>query len=393
MKPGELLRKIDPFRNKKTKTFFINLLKKIIKSDLIGIVDKSDKLNIEFRDIKKILVVRQHNQLGDMLCAVPLLRALRQKFPHAKITLITSSVNYEVMKDNPYIDEVLNFDKIEFLKSPKKFFDFIRKIKSGFDIAIVPSTVSISTTSNLLSYISKARIRIGPKSIDGKENQTAFLFNYQVILDWRNETMKHQTERNLDIVRPFGIDTEDLSYVIPSFDDDKEFAREFLKEREKFNFVIGYHPGAGKTANRWDASKFAELAIKLAEKFNALTLITSGPMDDEPVKRMIDKIEGKLKYLILKNEKISKLVAVIESIDLFITNDTGIMHVAGATKTPVISLFGPTNPYQWSPLNKDKFFIWSKTGNINDITVEQVYKLAEEILLRKITTPPKIWRD
>jgi heptosyltransferase-2 len=391
MKIGELLRKIDPFRSKRVKTSFINLLKKILKTDLIAIVDKSDKLNIDLGDVKKILVVRQHNQLGDMLCAVPLLRALRQKFPSAEITLITSPVNYEVMKDNPYIDEILNFNKVEFLKSPKKFFDFIKKIKSGFDIAIVPSTVSISTTSNLIAYISKARIRIGPKSIDDRENPTSFLFNYQVILDWRNEHMKHQTERNLDIVRPFGIETEDLSYVIPSFDEDKEFARKFLKEREKFNFVIGYHPGAGKPPNRWDALKFAELAIKLAEKFNALTLITAGPMDDEPVKKMIDKIEGKLKYLVLKNEKISRIVAVIESIDLFITNDTGIMHVAGATQTPVISLFGPTNPYQWSPLNKDKFFIWSKTGNINDITVEQVYNLAKEILLKKISTPKKFW--
>lgn len=391
MKIGELLRKIDPFRSKRVKTSFINLLKKILKTDLIAIVDKSDKLNIDLGDVKKILVVRQHNQLGDMLCAVPLLRALRQKFPSAEITLITSPVNYEVMKDNPYIDEILNFNKVEFLKSPKKFFDFIKKIKSGFDIAIVPSTVSISTTSNLIAYISKARIRIGPKSIDDRENPTSFLFNYQVILDWRNEQMKHQTERNLDIVRPFGIETEDLSYVIPSFDEDKEFARKFLKEREKFNFVIGYHPGAGKPPNRWDALKFAELATKLAEKFNALTLITAGPMDDEPVKEMIDKIEGKLKYLVLKNEKISRIVAVIESIDLFITNDTGIMHVAGATQTPVISLFGPTNPYQWSPLNKDKFFIWSKTGNINDITVEQVYNLAKEILLKKISTPKKFW--
>ncbi len=391
MKIGELLRKIDPFRSKRVKTSFINLLKKILKTDLIAIVDKSDKLKIDLGDVKKILVIRQHNQLGDMLCAVPLLRALRQRFPSAKITLITSPVNYEVMKDNPYIDEVLNFNKVEFLKSPRKFFDFIKKIKSDFDIAIVPSTVSISTTSNLLAYISKAKTRIGPKSIDGKENPTSFLFNYQVILDWRNEQMKHQTERNLDIVRPFGIDTEDLSYVIPSFDGDRKFAREFLKEREKFNFVIGYHPGAGKVPNRWDALKFAELAIKLAEKFNALTLITAGPMDDEPVKKMIDEIEGKLKYLVLKNEKISRIVAVIESIDLFITNDTGIMHVAGATQTPVISLFGPTNPYQWSPLNRDKFFIWSRTGNINDITVEQVYNLAKEILLKKTSIPKKFW--
>ncbi len=369
--------------SREIKFFLIKLLKKFFNEQTAVIVDKSTRLNIDFGEARKILIVRQHNQLGDMLCAVPLLRAVQQKFPNSKITLVTSPVNYEVMKDNPFVNEVLNFDKAKFFKSPKKFFEFINKLKSGFDIAIVPVTVSISTTSNLLAYISNARIRIGPKSLNGMENPTSFLFNYQVILDWRNELRKHQTERNLDIVRAFGIETDDLSYVIPTFDEDKEFARNFLKGREKFDFVIGYHPGAGKVKNRWSAKNFAQVAIKLAEQFNALTLITAGPMDDEPVKEMIEQIDGKLRCLVLRNQKISRVVAVIESIDLFITNDTGTMHIAGATKTPVISLFGPTDPYQWSPINENKFFIHSKTGEINDIPVEQVYELARETLLKK----------
>ena len=379
----ETFKKIDPFRNKGIKLFFINLLKKFFKDQLLVRIDKSERVDINFGDVKKILIVRQHNQLGDMLCAVPLLRAIRQRFRNAKVTLITSPVNYEVVKDNPFVDEVLNFDKVKFFISPSKIFEFVRKLKSGFDIAIVPVTVSISTTSNLLAYFSNARVRIGPASLDGKENPTAFLFNYQVDLDWRSEEKKHQTERNLDIVRPFGIDTDDLSYVIPYFDEDREFAEEILSIGGNFRFVIGYHPGAGKVKNRWSADNFAELALKLANKFNAFTLITAGPMDDEPVERMKKQIDGKIEYLILRNERISRIVAVIDKIDLFITNDTGIMHVAGATSTPVISLFGSTNPYQWSPLNKDKFFIWSRTGDINDIKIEEVYKLAVEILSRK----------
>lgn len=369
--------------SRKIKFFFIKLLKKFFKDQATVIVNNSTRLSVDFGEVQKILIVRQHNQLGDMLCAVPLLRAVRQKFPNAKITLVTSPVNYEVVKDNPFINEILNFDKSRFFKSPKKFLEFISKLKAGFDIAIVPATVSISTTSNFLAYVSNARIRIGPKSLNGMENPTSFLFNYQVILDWRNDPKKHQTERNLDIVRAFGIDTDDLSYVIPTFDEDKKFASFFLKEHKNFDFIIGYHPGAGKVKNRWSAKNFAELAVKLADQFNTLTLITAGPMDDEPVQEMIDQIKGKLRYIVLKNQKISRVVAVIESIDLFITNDTGTMHIAGATKTPVISLFGPTDPYQWSPINENKFFIRSRTGEINDITIEQVYELAREILLKK----------
>ncbi|MCM8809969.1 MAG: ADP-heptose--LPS heptosyltransferase, partial [Candidatus Omnitrophica bacterium] len=85
---------------------------------------------------------------------------------------------------------------------------------------------------------------------------------------------------------------------------------------------------------------------------------------------------------ILRNFPIPRLAAIIEFSDLFISNDTGIMHVAGATKTPLISLFGPTDPEIWAPIGENKFYI-KKDDDINSIKVEDVINLINKILMKK----------
>jgi heptosyltransferase-2 len=84
----------------------------------------------------------------------------------------------------------------------------------------------------------------------------------------------------------------------------------------------------------------------------------------------------------LRNLEIPKLAAVIELSDLFISNDTGIMHVAGSTNTPLIALFGPTNPEIWAPVGKNKFYI-KKGNDINLIEVQDVIDKINLILKQK----------
>jgi ADP-heptose:LPS heptosyltransferase len=79
------------------------------------------------------------------------------------------------------------------------------------------------------------------------------------------------------------------------------------------------------------------------------------------------------------NKEIPQVAALISKSDLFISNDTGIMHVAGATNTPQISIFGPTNPFNWAPIGNNKYFI-RKSELIDDVSVQDVLELCRIVL-------------
>jgi ADP-heptose:LPS heptosyltransferase len=337
-------------------------------------------LSIDHHSVKTILVIRQHNQLGDMLCAIPALRALRGSFPAARIRLVLSPLHHKIMSGCPYIDEILNYNKLFFSEQPQRFIGFGKSLRKFHpDIAVVLSTVSSSFTSNAMAWISGAPIRVGPASIGGHTKGSQWFFTHAIPLDWTNAPHRHQIERNLDTVRFLGADTEDLSLNIGLTDSEKQFAQEyFMQSKDSAQRVVGFHPGAGKTQNRWKASFFADTANTLGKKYKAHIMITAGPMDKEQVDAMIRELT--VPFTIVKGRTIREEAAVIDQMDIFITNDTGMMHVAAATHTRVLSLFGPTNPYEWAPLGESHGFLRGNQGDVNKIKVEKVIEKAVEMM-------------
>ncbi len=358
--------------------------KRLVAATFRFVVGSRPVPRISDYNFSRILVIRQHNQLGDMLCVVPLLRALRQKYPHAHIALMTSPVNHEVMVNNRHINSIIKYDKREFLgrgiRGWLNLFTFLQKLRrEEFDIAVVPSTVSTSFTSDFFAYVSGARARIGVASLNGVRNPSAFFFTNPVNLDWRTAPDHHQVLRNLDVAKELSLPVVDLSLEISFVQD--EITRVNLLQLKQLNshkFLIVYHPGAGKIPNRWEASRFAEVANVLSKEFPADALITSGPMDDEPVALMTEGLT--IPFKIVKNKPIREVAAFLATADLVITNDTGIMHVAAAVGASVLSLFGPTEPEQWAPMGDKHRFIRGRGGDINAIQVEDVLRSAREIL-------------
>jgi len=330
---------------------------------------------------KRILVIRQHNQFGDMLATIPLFRAIKKKFPNSKLTVIASSVNYAGITSAPYIDELFVFDKT-------KLFDFqylklVRKVlrTKKYDLVIVPSTVSLSFTSHLLAAIAKSDFIIGAKSLNGKINEAAYLLNETVELNWKPEN-RHVSDFIIDVVRPIGIDEKDFSTELVVGEENRNYAEEFFaKFSHNCELKIGFHVGAGKPPNRWKISYFIELINRLNKIENLCIYFTGSTADEEQIVRMIKAFGNSAGYLL--NKPIPDVASVIAHSDLFVTNDTGIMHVAGATDVPQISLFGPTNPLQWAPIGDNKYFI-KKSNDINSITVDSVYSLSLKLLYNKI---------
>lgn len=355
---------------KLTTSYIILFLKQLLSLP----ENKSNELN----NPQKFLVVRQHNQFGDLLAGVSLFRAIKETYPHSNLTVITSNENYYGAVKNKFIDKLYVFNKSSMF-NPFRLIAFIKFLRQPFDVVIVPVTVSISLTSNIIARISNSKIRIGPNSLDGKPNQTAFLFDRRVDIDWRKYPDSNVAEHILEIVRPFGISTKDYSSEITFDEEDIGSAKKFLDSINYSNSskLVGLHVGAGKPPNRWSLSKYIRLISELNDKFNCTFYLTGSSADNEEIEYVVKNSKLKLNKFI--NQQITAVAALISLSDLFISNDTGIMHVAGSTKTPLISLFGPTNPFNWAPCGKNKIFI-RKSDLIDDIEVADVLNIAFEFL-------------
>ncbi|MEJ2102998.1 MAG: glycosyltransferase family 9 protein [Ignavibacteriaceae bacterium] len=335
----------------------------------------------EINNPRKILIVRQHNQLGDLLAGVSLFRAIKETFPQSHISLIVSPFNYPGIIKNKFIDRIFVYDKTR-LFNPFYFFKLIKFLREDYHLAIVPVVVSISFTSNLLARISKSKIRIGPNSLDGKPNQSSFLFDRRVEIDWRKHPDSNVSERSLDIVRPFGINTGNYRSEISFNGKDTTAAQQFINSfRDKTRkYLIGLHVGAGKLNNRWSLEKYCALIKKIENNFPSNFYLTGGWAEKEELNYLAENVDIDFGKFI--NKPVPQIAALVSMSDLFISNDTGIMHVAGTTDTPQISIFGPTNPFNWAPIGFNKYFI-RKSELIDDVSVEDVYHLCELILGKK----------
>lgn len=362
------MRTINPFSK-----FIINVLKYFFSV--------KENLSNNLGDVDSILIIRQHNQLGDVLVGLSFLRALKEKYPKAKIHFLLSPQNYKAIIGNKNIHSFFVFNK-------KKLFNLnylralIKFLRSKYDVCFVPVNVSVSFTSNLLARLSNSRVRVGPNSLNGKINASNFFFDRRVNLDWRKYPDSHYADRILELIRPFGIDTNNFKSEIFYEEEHLNNAKQFIssiKENPEQK-VIGIHPGAGKPQNIWSLEKSVELINKIKSAFNCCIYIEGTDAD----KNELDYIKkhSSVKLFEFRNKTIQQTAALIELSDLFITPDTGTMHIAGTTKTPVISLFGPTNPYNWAPIGENKHFI-RKSDLIDDIEVEDVFKLVEKILTNK----------
>ncbi len=350
--------------------FIENLLKKYFY------LEKNDSKDLG--EPKKILIVRPHNQLGDMLASVPIFRALKEKFPSSKITLIVSPQNKIAVTKNKFINRIILFDKKK-IYNPFELLKFLKILKENYDLAIVPVTVSISFTSNLLARISNSKIRIGISELSGMKNNYDYFFDRRVKMDWRKFPDQNVYDFCLEILRPFGIDTTNLRSEI-NFDlEDEKVAENFINSIEKNDdeLLIGLHVGAGKPPNRWNLNKFIQLTGKINSNYKAKFYLTGTNADQNEIDYV--KENCKIKLYEFTNKTIPELAALISKSDLFITNDTGVMHVAGSTKTSQVSIFGPTNPFNWAPIGLQKTFI-RKSDLIDDVEVDEVYTFCDFLL-------------
>ncbi len=293
---------------------------------------------------QRFLVIRT-DRVGDVVLSTPVLEAIKCCLPESHIFMMVSPYAADVVKNNPNLDDVIIDDYENHHRGIRGFFTLVKQIKEKkFDVGILlRPTLRLA----LLLFLGGIKYRIGT----GYRFYQIF-FNRKVYVH-RKINLRHETEYNLNLLRPLGIGPPKISPKMFLSSEEEKFARQILDEFKitPEDTVVVIHPGSGNSSLNLPAKRFAQVADRLVEKVNAKIVFTG--MDRE--KGLVDFIKNNMEHTAFNltgRTNLRELAAVLKNCDVVISNSTGPMHLAVALGTHTVAIFCPifaAGPIRWGP--------------------------------------------
>jgi heptosyltransferase-2 len=344
-----------------------------------------------------ILVVKLAT-IGDLLLATPSLRALRETYPNARIDLLVTPASAGLLDDWAVIDHVIVLDKYLFdypqqlLKNPRNLLrlrPLWHDLRDGkYDAVLLLHHLTLfygRLKHQILMRATGAKWRIG------LDNGHGWFLNVRVKDDGFG--VMHEADYNLAIAEAAGATTNDKHLTVPINKEEYQQARQLLYETDPtessfavasqlpdlenagtgttstlYNIsnvvehtnikrpIIAMHPGSGgySTARRWMPERFAQLADTLFYDTGGQLILLGGPEEAELHQQIFDLMQSQMPVRSFAGKgNIRVAAAILEQADLFIGNDSGLMHLATAVGTPTVAIFGLTNSDAWGPYIRD----------------------------------------
>jgi len=297
--------------------------------------------------VRRLAIVRALH-LGDLLLAVPAFRAIRQGFPGAEITLIGLQWSADFVRRFPhYLDRWREFPGypglLEVDADPARTEAFLRDERAyGYDLVLqMHGNGSVSNRFALDLHGTRTAGYYPEQPPEG-------LWLGAPYPDHLPEVLRH-----LGLVRLLGLPDDDRRLEFSILSEDVTALAEVLPTdiSQATRPLIGLHPGARPPARRWPPEFFAAVGDALIEKYGATVVVTGGPGEGGIAREIV----GRMRHPAIdfaEKTNIGSLAALIDRLDLFISNDTGPAHVAVALDRPSITIFGPADRGRWAPLDQ-----------------------------------------
>lgn len=342
----------------------------------------------------RILVTRT-DRLGDLVLSTPVFSSLRKAFPRAWIACLTFLENREVLEGNPFLDEVILYDK----KGSEKgilgnlifAFELARK---KFDLVI---HLHATNRVHLAGWLARIPVRIGWR----RKCAWALTHSYE---DVKKEGRKHEAEYNFDLLKPLGITAPSTFETFFPLSTESHLSFEMLAKHLSLTqdkpWVV-LNPSASCPSKLWPPERFGYLADKISEKYDCRFIAIGRQTDRPQVERLRSRTSVPI-YDLSGRLNIGMLGVLLKNAALLVSNDSGPVHIASAVGAPVISIFGRKqpglSPTRWGPLSGDSRVVWKDVGCeeclahkcqihflcLDAVSVEEVFQAVEELLSRRL---------
>ncbi|HMQ79568.1 MAG TPA: glycosyltransferase family 9 protein [Ignavibacteria bacterium] len=290
--------------------------------------------------VNKILIIKPQ-AIGDVLLSTPVIENMRHHFPDAEINFLTQSFCREALEGNPYLDRVLTYD----IGKGDSSYCLIRNIHNQkYDLIL---DLFGNPRTAIIVFNSDARYRVGFRF-----KWRALAYNIKVK---PRSSEVHNIEFNLDAVRALGLEVISNKPKFYLNGVHTEFAGEFFTKNDLTGKrVIGFNPSGTWPTKVWNEEKWVELG-RLFSKDSRILLFWGYDKEKELAQR-IQKAIGS-SALLIPETNLKYMAALIKKCDLFVTNDTGPMHIAWVSGVNTAAIFGPTNSDLQGPLSKNSLVI------------------------------------
>lgn len=338
---------------------------------------------LDKNEISSIAIFRAL-QLGDMLCIIPTVRAIRAAFPKASITLIGLPWQIDLVKRFPnYFDSFVEFPGWPGLPEipweAERSVAFLKKMQERkFDLVFQMQGNGILTNSMCLLWDGKFTV--------GLRKSSEFISKGIYTI---SEDTDHEILRFLKILEPIGIEPKGTHLEFPISEDERQLfhaSRETLGIRNKKYVCI--HPGARDPKRRWSLENFAQVADAVYQ--HGYEVVLTGSVFESDIMNklaslatapVINSVER------LNDVSLGHLAAIINSSSLLVSNDTGVSHIASALKVPSVIIFSPfSDQNRWAPLNS-KLHIPIASQSATDVN-EVITSVLDHFKLNRLHSSP-----
>ena len=296
--------------------------------------------------MKRILVVNI-NWLGDAVMTTPVFKALKLKYPGSYIGVMVVARLRDVFEDNPFIDEVIEFDEktsqktfgskikfISFLKSKK--FDTVFLIHRSFTRALI---CKLSGIKEVIGYRRPKNVFVLTKQIEPPKGQM------------------HRQDYYLYLFEKSGIEVVDRKPNV--------YLTDLVKSRsiarlgvlgKSYHYLVGVHVSANWKLKRWPIENFASVCDQLSRELNSAIIFFGSQAEKELVAKTLLKMKERA-FNFCGSTTLGELAGYISFLQLFISVDSGPAHLSASLNIPTLVLFGPTSPAITSPCGKSVYIV------------------------------------